>query len=232
MAMNLPSVTRSAFTLMELLIVITIILILVAMLTPVISMVRAQALRTACMSNLRQVSMVHIAYANDHNGLIPWPPYYTQPDPGVFVNYIESSQLGGVDTSKQAGGHIWCCTVPALNSHFFNQPYTWLYYMNWWALEPYSWPGYQGAHTFNGYRLQTVKNTTCAGICSDLQGGGCGGYHRGYSNVAMLDGHVDTLTDLSSNDPAYPSMLAWHDPAYYYCVIKSNSSNCARWSFA
>jgi prepilin-type processing-associated H-X9-DG protein len=67
----------------------------------------------------------------------------------------------------------------------------------------------------NGYRLQTLANPCYAGICSDLQGGGCGGYHRNTSNVAMLDGHVENIQDFSTSmipQVGYPQVLTWGPP--------------------
>src|SRR5215510_9495186 len=69
------SIRRAAFTLVELLVVIGIIAILIALRSA-----RASANRTACLSNLRQVGAAVHAYANDHDGRIPYgptaPPFY------------------------------------------------------------------------------------------------------------------------------------------------------------
>lgn len=60
---------RSAFSLMELLVVVTIISILVCLVLPMIGSVRDSARTAACSSNLRQISEAGIAYAADNNGL-------------------------------------------------------------------------------------------------------------------------------------------------------------------
>jgi len=57
---------RKAFTLVELLVVIGIIALLIAMLMPALQRARDQAIRTQCMSNVRQLTIGWIQYATEH----------------------------------------------------------------------------------------------------------------------------------------------------------------------
>jgi prepilin-type N-terminal cleavage/methylation domain-containing protein/prepilin-type processing-associated H-X9-DG protein len=62
-----------AFTLIELLTVITIIGILAAIIIPTVGKVRETARRAQCTSNLRQVGMAIIAYTGDNKDRLPGP---------------------------------------------------------------------------------------------------------------------------------------------------------------
>jgi prepilin-type N-terminal cleavage/methylation domain-containing protein len=56
------------FTLIELLIVIAIIALLVSFLVPAVMRAREMAVRTVCLSNIRQLQLGWLAYAEEHKG--------------------------------------------------------------------------------------------------------------------------------------------------------------------
>ena len=66
---------RRAFTLIELLIVISIIAILAAILFPVFARARENARRTSCLSNLKQISLAFIQYSQDYDERTPLTSY-------------------------------------------------------------------------------------------------------------------------------------------------------------
>ena len=61
------------FTLIELLIVVAVIGILAALLFPVFARVRENARRASCQSNLKQLGLGVLQYAQDNDDL--WPQY-------------------------------------------------------------------------------------------------------------------------------------------------------------
>jgi prepilin-type processing-associated H-X9-DG protein/prepilin-type N-terminal cleavage/methylation domain-containing protein len=66
-----PADGKTAFTLVELLVVIAIIALLIAILLPALARARDSARATVCASNLRQLMTAALAYAQDNRGHYP-----------------------------------------------------------------------------------------------------------------------------------------------------------------
>ncbi|MCK6486867.1 MAG: type II secretion system GspH family protein [Planctomycetes bacterium] len=214
---------RNAFTLIELLVVIAIVAILAGMLLPAVSLVKEAALKTNCMSNLRQVTLVYMTYTNDFEGLLPnqsWPftPPNTgtrnQPEATLFADYVPITDKA------------WFCTKKEVNTHPSGQGGKWRYYYNW------------NLHYTNTQRitnlgvgsgpsaiaLSTIKNSTQALISGDLTGSARSGFHRGQGNMAMADGSARSRPDVSYDySQPYTYVTNFADPgksinAEYVCL--------------
>lgn len=88
----MKQIIHGAFTLIELLVVITIIILLAGMLMAVFFQARAKAWQTTCASNLHQLSVASLIYAQDNDG--SFPPYINV-DPGLGCRVEGGSDITG-----------------------------------------------------------------------------------------------------------------------------------------
>jgi prepilin-type N-terminal cleavage/methylation domain-containing protein/prepilin-type processing-associated H-X9-DG protein len=78
------------FTLIELLVVIAIIAILAAILFPVFAQAREKARQTACLSNMKQIGIGVMMYAQDYDERMVLP--FMGPDPGADETFADGSR--------------------------------------------------------------------------------------------------------------------------------------------
>src|SRR5262245_1485796 len=96
-----------AFTMVELLSVITIILILSAMLLPTIGYSRRSSQRIHCLSNLHQMIAAGHGFVNDNSGYFPIAYY--------FANEYDTAYSYGWDlTTTTTGGNASIKVLPGL----------------------------------------------------------------------------------------------------------------------
>ena len=103
------------FTLFELLVVVTVIMVLISILMPVIASVRNQSKLVVCASNLRQWGVVIQSYAQDNRGKIPeTAPTYYDLNPGNRTYWA-------VLKVQQAANPAWI-SFSALQPYFNDDP--------------------------------------------------------------------------------------------------------------
>jgi len=102
------SKTKTAFTLIELLFVIAIIVILAAILFPVFGRARENARRSSCQSNLKQIGLGITQYTQDYDETMPREGTgAAQPAPvwmDVLQPYLKSAQIFNCPSDPQTTG--------------------------------------------------------------------------------------------------------------------------------
>lgn len=99
-----PWVVPAGFTLVELLVVISIIALLLALLLPALNKARAAAKMTQCLSGMRQLGIAEHLYANEYQGLFTY--YFDPSDPNRTTWCVRLKPYCGNNTSSTWNANI------------------------------------------------------------------------------------------------------------------------------
>ena len=215
--------SEKAFTLMELLVVISIIAMLMAILMPSLNRARQSGKTIRCMANLRNISTALEIYAENYYNLYPlatwentWgtPNYlsissYPVPFSGFYYSWME--QLYPYHESKE----IYLCPVKPQNksefSYFLGTRAAWI----------------NASNTYASTDRRKIRHTTAfvmAGCTNypfflmnepdqDDYSQNCIGYpvHIDAQNILFADSHINKYRDYDAADMTfrYEGMSAW-----------------------
>ncbi|PIU63130.1 MAG: hypothetical protein COS85_16625 [Armatimonadetes bacterium CG07_land_8_20_14_0_80_59_28] len=232
--------SKKGFTLIELLVVIAIIAILAAILFPVFARAREKARTASCQSNLKQIALGFIMYAQDYDEkTVNWD-FKNKLDP-----YMKNTQVWECPSRK-----TWGSAYDSRSSYVFND-YYWNYYDGnamgpTWVpigapMSVFTSPaetvmagdGFDGVRNlgefiyfgWGGAASEGVEGLSQSPPCFPYQqtnGYGCTfaslwARHNGGANIAFCDGHVKwtPLSQLLSNKQS----LSWAPSVWVYPAL-------------
>ena len=231
--MRMKKERSKGFTLVELLVVISIIALLLSILMPSLQKAREQAKRIVCMGNIKQLAIGIVLYAEDNNGKTIGGKIGS-----TEMNYADES-LVWQSPPDRILNHGWLCEYgyipkssvyycPSMRHilHKENGEYGW---QNWKvsATGGYSHviSGYQfrlpnkygvKAGEDSGLRSFNIAKHSKISIFSDIFYYGRGGpnCHDGMYNIGFIDGHVSFYKD-PDNYIAWNIVDKWRTEIYW-----------------
>jgi len=197
---------KRGFTLIELLVVIAIIAILAAILMPVFATARENARKGSCLSNLKQIGMATMMYAQDYDETYPylyylagWPwPYGMMLPPQSGENTYDGSPWVSVLQPYVRNNKVWFCKSTGEDpGDHWKDPFTGKaptnYSINSMVVMPDYWRCFPKFASISGgpVTMSRVRDPAATFIWEDWgQAYDGGAIHCGGTNFACLDGHA------------------------------------------
>jgi len=210
--MNTPQ--KQGFTLIELLVVIAIIAILAAILFPVFAKVREKARQTACLSNMKQMNLALLQYAEDYSET--YPAVGDSPSSGFtgwvveVMPYIKSTKIFTCPSNPNTNNYFNTnyANDYGANSTYNQSPGT---FPNGGVFSAQNGPGVELAEVTAPSQVialaEMANNSFYYQVEIELPAQGGAQYsqlfagHTGFGNYAFADGHVKALKPYATVGP-------------------------------
>lgn len=181
------------FTIIELLMVISIIVILAALLMPALRSARAQARKIDCAGNLKQIGAALYMYLDDYNGCI------TRGSSNSADNY--ASMLAPYLNVVKKSGIAWNMSGKVYICNSIPPEYTYSYAQNAWSGYTDSSKKYRNISDFtNPARIFFLCDGANQILFNDSYIDYFEPRHVGTGNCVFMDGHTGSKKVLSPSD--------------------------------
>lgn len=235
--------SRRGFTLIELLVVIAIIAILAAILFPVFAQAREAARKTQCLSNLKQIGVGWLMYAQDYDEVIPSPNCFTGAD-GLYYCWDSAYNFstGQYDMTRgliqpyMKSAPIMDCPsargIPVASGYAIAYGHNPLAYVNGVpSLAAFEAPAdtvmladtaIRSAATLQLGRTRQIRPPSWSVTSNPV----VHGRHSGFANVVWFDGHAKSVKvtprETLASGPA--DGVAWHKANNLGDLLPKNSA--------
>ncbi len=179
---------RKGFTLIELLVVIAIIAILAAILFPVFAKAREKARQTSCLSNLKQIGLGMLMYAQDYDECVPEGDRSSTPPRNWYdlvQPYVKNTQIFKCPTRPNDNGYginscflcpHWCVHTKGISIGSMPRPAEIVFVAD--------------SAMFLACAWEIAYANVCAARCTPGATVDTNTRHNGGSNVNFCDGHA------------------------------------------
>jgi prepilin-type N-terminal cleavage/methylation domain-containing protein/prepilin-type processing-associated H-X9-DG protein len=193
---------NTGFTLIELLVVIAIIALLAAILFPVFARARENARKSACMSNMKQIGLGMMQYAQDYDERMPPYTANDQADRNIPAQlaiagwallldpYLKSAQIFQCPSNRMRAGDA---TTPRYSDYIYNANICYT----------------PGVVTIGGVQTQPSKSTPLAD----------------FSHTANTIVTWDGPTVATNGEFPWGSTYAYEDESYFALAIANTSTH-------